>query len=360
MKNSNDFITTTILDSISRLLATNITTTSRIDKEATAFTVAETPFEIYSDYVLGFAFLITTFVAAKRMAWSQKQGGAETTVVTAFYSLILMTSFLRTIWFLIPSSMVEPSYTPSAVVAFSTTYPRWVASFVAEVLLSIGSLCLFSIFILILVYWADILKKYFYPGHRRSKPMFLFVVLVILLTSLEIINMILFFLSTYSVEGMILFNSILLATVSIICVIQISIFSHRFRTVLKTLGAINQVSTESQVKRIVWITVTGNLFFFIRAFLETTFGCLLISYWYHHGSVDMAFSHGFYDTYILIKHWSEVAILCLMLYILQSRFTSSATSSDGATPSQSNREGYQPVGNASDGGGVRVTGTLVV
>lgn len=137
------------------------------------------------------------------------------------------------------------------------------------------------------------------------------------------------------------------------------VFSHRFRTVLKTLGAINQVSTESQVKRIVWITVTGNLFFFTRAFLETTFGCLLISYWYKHGKVDMAFSHGFYDTYIFIKHWSEVAILCLMLYILQSRFTSAATA-EGVPPSQSNREGYQPVGNVSDGGGARGTGTLIV
>lgn len=352
---TNDDSVSTLLISLSRLLATKKTSS------IATVTVAETTFEIYSDYVLGVAFLITTFVAAKRMAWSQKQGGAETTVVTAFYSLILMTSILRTIWFLIPSSVVEPSYTPSAVMAFSSSYNRWFASFIAEVLLSIGSLCLFSIFILILVYWADILKKYFYPGHRRSKPMFLFVVLVTLLGSLEALNMVLFFLSTYSIEGMILFNSILLATVSIICVAQISIFSHRFRTVLKTLGAINQVSTESQVKRIVWITVTGNLFFFIRAFLETIFAILLLRYWYKHGNVDMAFNHGFYDTYILIKHWSEVAILCLMLYILQSRFTSAATSG-GVAPSQSNREGYTPVGNASDvsGSSGRVTNTLVV
>ena len=286
------------------------------------------------------------------MTWSQQQGGAETTVVTAFYSLILMTSTLRTIWFLIPSSVMEPSYTPSAVMAFQDFQDQrwlWFNAFIAEVLLSVGSLCLFSIFILILVYWADILKKYFYPGHRRSKPMLLFVILVATLAALLLINIILFFMQLYSIEGMILFNSILLATVSIICVIQISIFSHRFRTVLKTLGAINQVSTESQVKRIVWITVTGNLFFFIRAFLETIFAAMLLSYWHKHGNVHLIFNHALYDTYILIKHWSEVAILCLMLYILQSRFTSAAAASTSNQhqhqPSQTNRDGYQPVSN---------------
>jgi len=141
---------------------------------------------------------------------------------------------------------------------------------------------------------------------------------------------------------MILFNSILLATVSIICVIQISIFSHRFRTVLKTLGAINQVSTESQVKRIIWITVTGNLFFLIRAFLETIFAAMLLSYWHKHGNVHLIFNHALYDTYILIKHWSEVAILCLMLHILQSRFTSNNTNQP------TNRDGYQPVANVDN------------
>jgi hypothetical protein len=53
---------------------------------------ATTPFEGYSDLLLGLAFLLTALIAAKRMSGSrQQQGGAETTVVTAFYSLILLT-----------------------------------------------------------------------------------------------------------------------------------------------------------------------------------------------------------------------------------------------------------------------------
>jgi hypothetical protein len=196
---------------------------------------------------------------------------------------------------------------------------------------------LFSIFILILVYWADILKKYFHPASRRSIPMVTFLMLVAMLVALEIVNMACFLCKLYSTEGMILYNSVLLAAVSIICVCEITIFSHRFRTVLKTLGAINQVSTDSQVKRIVWITVTGNLFFFTRAFLETVFCAYLLLWWKEQHTVARAFSHVWWDTYVAIKFLSEITILSLMLYILQSRFASTAAA---------NASGYSSVPNA--------------
>jgi hypothetical protein len=291
-----------------------------------------TAFENVMDGILGIAFLVTAGIAAKRMTWSRQQGGAEMTVVTAFYSLILLTSALRAMWFLIPSSIWQPSYTPMAVMAFDPSHPSWVGAFLSEVLMTAGSLSLFSIFILILVYWADILKKYFYPGARRSRPMVSFFTLVALLVLLEVINAAFFLLEFYSSEAMILFNAILLSTVSMVCVCEITIFSHRFRTVLKTLGAINQVSTEPQVKRIMWITVTGNLFFFTRAFLDAFFAITLLVYWHRYGSVQKVFSHELWDLYVFLKFWSEVAILGLMLYILQSRFVAAARGGYEAVP----------------------------
>jgi hypothetical protein len=300
----------------------------------------ETPWERTLDILLALLFAGIAIVAARRMQWSRQQillqanhhappsaaatavatGAAETTVVTAFYALILVTSVLRAIWFGIPNSVWQPSYTPLAVYAFDKRYSGWMGAFGSQVIGTAGSLALLSIFILILVYWADILKKYFYPGARRSRPMTTFVTLVLILTSVEMLNLLLFLLGCYTTEGMILYDAMVLATVSIVCVCQITIFSQRFRTVLKTLGAINQVSTDAQVRRIVWITVTGNLFFFTRAFLETIFALLVITYWMDHHSVAKLFSHAWWDTYIMLKYSSEVAILALMLYILQSRF----------------------------------------
>ena len=288
--------------------------------------VNETSFEKTMDCCLGIAFLVTAIVAARRMSLSRAAStdsdaaGAETTVVTAFYSLILLTSALRAIWFLIPATIWQPSYTPTAVYAWDSNSPSWVGSALSEVCVTAGSLSLFSIFILILVYWADILKKYFHPGSQRTLPMTTFLGLVSALAGLILFNLVLFLCRAYTTEGMILFHAMLLAVVSIVCIVEISIFSHRFRTVLKTLGAINQVSTDSQVRRIVWITVTGNLFFLTRALLEAVFAALLLVYWHQYGTVDRVFTHVWWDSYTAVKYVSEVTILALMLYILQSRF----------------------------------------
>jgi hypothetical protein len=223
-----------------------------------------------------------------------------------------------------------------------------VGAFLSEFVLTVGSLSLFSIFILILVYWADILKKYFHPASRRTIPMVTFLGLVSLLIVLEIGNVAGFFFELYTTEGMILFNSVLLAVVSIVCVCEITIFSHRFQTVLKTLGAINQVSTDSQVKRIVWITVTGNLFFFTRAALETVFCFYVFLYWKEEHTVARAFSHPWWDTYVAIRFISEITILSLMLYILQSRFATSDTTT-GSSDSNNRPTGYVNVPNTDEG-----------
>lgn len=317
--------------------------------------INETSFEKSMDIVFALVFFVTAIVALRRIYGSHRPSGtssssssssastnAETTVVTAFYALILLTSVLRALWFGIPATVWEPSYTPTAVYAFDAEHPSWVGAALSELVVTAGSLSLFSIFILILVYWADILKKYFHPGSRRALPMTTFFRLVAALGGLILLNLVLFLCRLYSTEGMILFHAVVLAVVSLVCVVQITIFSHRFQTVLKTLGAINQVSTDHQVRRIVWITVTGNLFFVTRAALETLFGAMLLVYWQVHGTVDRVFSHAFWDTYTAIKYTSEATILALMLYILQSRFRNAAATA----VAQTNQNGYTRVPDA--------------
>ncbi|GKY90537.1 hypothetical protein MPSEU_000027400 [Mayamaea pseudoterrestris] len=321
----------------------------------------ETAFETYFDIITGLAYLVTAIVSAKRLSGRPRSGGAttassassssgggETTVVTAFYSLILATSLLRALWFLVPlAAWQQPSYTPVPVFSWTKPSRVWIGAALSELVVTAGSLTLFSIFILILVYWADILKKYFTPGARRNLPMTTFFFLVGALAIIELLNCALFLARVYSTEGMILVHSVVLAVVSLVCVCEITIFSHRFRTVLQTLGAINQVSTEAQVRRIVWITVTGNLFFVTRALLETVFASMLLLFWQKHGTVQKAFSHEIWDAYTVVKYWSELTILVLMLYILQSRFSASSGQQSGTTTSTGpNGASYQKVPTA--------------
>lgn len=52
--------------------------------------------------------------------------------------------------------VLMPSYAPVAEYAFKG---EWTGTYASEMLLFLGSLSLFSIFILIAIYWADLLKK---------------------------------------------------------------------------------------------------------------------------------------------------------------------------------------------------------
>lgn len=306
----------------------------------------ETLLEKNVNFAFGIAFLVIVVVSALRMRNTPPvAAAAETTVVTAFYSLICATATIRAVYFLIPSTVWQPAYTPTALEAHEDA--GWFSYMLAECTVTLGSLTLFSIFILILVYWADILQKYYNPGARRTVPMHTFGYLTSALALAALLNVVLFFLGVYTTEGMVLGNALLLSATSLVCVTEITIFSRKFQNVLQTLGAINQVSTESQVKRIVWITVTGNVFFVSRALLEMFFCALLLVTWYQTGSVQRSFAHVTWDIFCVCKYGAEVMILSLMLHILQSRFNSSSSSNGGGSTNGT----YQKVPEAETSGG---------
>lgn len=51
--------------------------------------------------------------------------------------------------------LLEPTYAPSVEYAFKGD---WLGTYFSEILLFVGSLSLFSIFILMAIFWADLLK----------------------------------------------------------------------------------------------------------------------------------------------------------------------------------------------------------
>ncbi|CAM9784409.1 unnamed protein product, partial [Hapterophycus canaliculatus] len=156
----------------------------------------------------------------------------------------------------------------------------------------------------------------FKESGRPSRPMASFMTVAATLAAAEGMNSCLFFARVYSSQGMLMFESALLCMLSLVCSVEISRFSHRFRTVLRTLGAVNQISTDAQVTRIVRITVTGNVFFAVRAACELAVGMSLYLYYKQNHTFDLEFSSGVWDWYVVVKHVSEWMILFVMLWIL--------------------------------------------
>ena len=63
----------------------------------------------WQDIMLGIIFLILAVFSLKRLLVSATQSGTEA-VITTFYSLILLTSLFRAVWFLIPKAVSRKKY----------------------------------------------------------------------------------------------------------------------------------------------------------------------------------------------------------------------------------------------------------
>jgi hypothetical protein len=180
---------------------------------------------------------------------------------------------------LIPSSLLEESYAPVAVVAWKSR--GWLGTFISEILLDIGSLSLYGVFILVTCYWSTMMRKVKIEpidksGVVRPKPrglgaikMFLYIMGGIV--AIELISLLLFVFTIINSEGMILLDSFLLSIVAIITSTLMTVLSARIRLVLSTIGAANASSTRPQTNRILAMTRVGNAFFFCKVTVELAF-----------------------------------------------------------------------------------------
>jgi len=324
----------------------------------------ETDQEKLEDSCLGVCFLILTLWSGYRLALalpalkhSIDRGGGR--VIASFYSLIFITSFLRSAWFLIPTEFLEGSYVPVAKKAYSSH--KWVGVFVSEVLLALGSMFLFSIFILIAAFWAHMLRRVDgvdeiklhinekeggnreddkeEEGVSKQGPLHNFALMMAALVFTEGVNFVLFLLRFYDSEGMLLYDSILLSIISLATLIEFTIFSSRIQHVLKTISAVNANSTTMQRNRIISITTAANIFFVIHFIVEGALSGSLVLAWHQGRSFDTVLQKaGWWELYIRLKHWSEVIVLIMALMV-------SLPSGDHVNSSM-NRRDYEAIPDA--------------
>jgi multisubunit Na+/H+ antiporter MnhC subunit len=261
--------------------------------------------EYTQDIVLGLSFLIIALFSGWRtFLYFSLSGGGK--VVTVFYLLITATAVIRTIWFLIPSSVLEGNYSPVPTLAFES--PRWKGVLVSEVMLGSGSLCLYAVLLLVVCYWAHMLQKVEHPESpdtnyliysqqrgggsynrqfkQRRGPMSTFAWTMFGLVGAQALNIILFLCRVYNSEVLILYDSILFSFTSLSIIVAITIFSNKIRVVLTTIGVINENSTKPQVRRILAITVAANIFFVTRLVIELSITALLLTLW-----IGVCYSH---------------------------------------------------------------------
>lgn len=241
-------------------------------------------------------------------------------MITLFYSLIFLSAFLRAICFFVPELSLQDSYDST-----QSDIPTWQYSLYVGVIF-IGNLSVYSIFILLIAFWQNILhridseeeesRRHFlmisHVENERKGPMFSFFERLLVFAVAVFLNLFLFFFGVYNSECMLFYDSIAYMVIPSALSIEITIFSQRIRHVLLTIGAVNNNSTTVQAQRILAITVVANIFFTVQFALH---GCLVIFilYLWHANQKLIAFSY--WNLYILVKYSSEILVLSAQLAV---------------------------------------------
>lgn len=243
-------------------------------------------------------------------------------VITIFYLLIFLTASVRSVWFLIPTNVLEGSYTPQPTWAYESEH--WRGTLVSEIMLAFGSVCLFSGFILVCSYWSRMLQSQEAQIYRPKMDIFLccphgtltqFFTYFILMVCIEGANISLFLLRRINSELMILIDSLFLSIVSVLTMARLAYLSSKIRELLEQIGAINATSTQPQIRRIFAITVAVNMFFLIRVGIECAFALSIITLMRKSNSLSVLMSDKYWNIYILTRHISEIIVLSLELLI---------------------------------------------
>jgi len=229
--------------------------------------------------------------------------------VKVFFALIFITTVLRAVYFLTP------------LAGFGTVYPgeAWpTRSFLAGLsVLEAGTLSFFTIFILVVVSWADILQKAVQDVTQPKNPLFTCFQVSCFLGAIQALNVFFTGADWYGQGGAIDASAVIYVGAGCMCLIEFSIFSYRFRKALQALGDINQVSTEKQINRILMMTISSNTFFFIRVVLEATVGLVIFMDLKVGRSFESSISRVKWDTYVIFAYGLEIFVLFVLLNIFR-------------------------------------------
>ena len=118
--------------------------------------VPETAFEFDYSVSLGVLFAIVAAFAFIRTIspFCENTFTSPGKVIITFYFLIFLSALLRAIWFFIPITSLQGSYPPPLICAFSSD-TFWTGYSICLLIDSLGSICVFSVFMLISSYWQD-------------------------------------------------------------------------------------------------------------------------------------------------------------------------------------------------------------
>jgi hypothetical protein len=146
---------------------------------------------------------------------------------------------------------MEISYSPNPSIAYETN--GWQGVLVSEILLSLGTIALYGVFILIACYWYNMLLKIdiednieiHRKGNKRMGTLKIFFMVLFITLLIQSCNVLLFIYQWYNSNQMLVIDSVIIIFISLTSIGVINLLSKKIRKVLTSITQINSQSNLS-------------------------------------------------------------------------------------------------------------------
>ncbi|RQM24441.1 hypothetical protein B5M09_002600 [Aphanomyces astaci] len=267
------------------------------------------------DTMLAVGYAVATFMGLWALCAHLNNVASRDVATTGFYLLMSLASLVRGAWFSTPFSIHVSGYVPQRLHIFDD---GWTMLFLSEVAEMFGTFFLYSIFILMVVFWADILRRAFEPhAYAESHPMRVFLSLLVFLFLYVSTGFALFALDRIDSLLLLMYNDIAVALLSTVCAIFVGIYCCRMRTVLIAFFEVSQIETTGRIQTVTRTGILCATFLMANACFATAMG-------YHMyqlltvGSPPLRASNDSMSWWLLLmtKHLVEIFVLYALLFLL--------------------------------------------
>lgn len=275
------------------------------------------------------------------------QSPSRQTATLGFYLLMGLAALTRVVWFATPYGVMSVLVEPRNM---RVGDDGWELFLIAEGVELLGSFLIYSIFVLIVVFWADMLRRLFTNGHIRSQPFKRFAAVVVTIVALQAIGFSVFVMDKADAYWLMIYDDSVMCALSLASLVAVLVYSFRMKTVLQAFLEVSQIDTTDRIKAVNWATSICAFFLVVNALFLVYSIVSLAGF----GQVGVYLEPMYWWLFVASKHIVEILVLYLLLYTLWGK------SSDDAE----GKDGYEPIPDyLSDeetgvgGGGSSVTGT---
>lgn len=264
-----------------------------------------------------------------------------------FYLLMGLASLTRVLWLATPYGVQSVLVEPRQLMMGDTGWAQFLLAEAVEVL---GSYLLYSVFVLIVVFWADMLRRLFTHENVRSHPLRVFFSLLSAMMAIQLMGFAVFAAKREDSYWLLIYDDVVMCLLSIGSLAAVLVYSFRMKTVLQAFLEVSQIDTTDRIKAVSWAT-------FICAFFLVSNSVFLVASivslaHFHHTSKYL--DSTWWCLFIASKHCVEVFVLYFLLYTLWGK------SSDDA---ENSKDGYEPIPDGSyldddDFNGIYTSGAL--